>query len=127
MAQSHRNLRGQSAPEPTWREQIRDLLPEITERLANACGIRALDSSKNGWAARELADQAMRLINEHDEDLRTCAPDRYNGECAYPAQAAVLGALHLPDTALGFADVLRPAADLLERVGEIADNVLEGQ
>jgi hypothetical protein len=105
----------------TWREQIAAKLPEVTARLQNATDIRELDSSSNGWAARELAHAALNAVKQHDDVLRAGDPGDYFGQCVTLAHAAVKGAMYLPETAAGFADILRPAHVLLDEIGAIAD------
>lgn len=105
---------------PTWREQVRDLLPEVQERLENVSEMHALYAGEHGWMAVVLLRRALDLIERHAPILNAGAPDDYDTLCAMPAHANVVAAMHLPDTAMGVPEILEPAVLLLEKISTIA-------
>jgi hypothetical protein len=105
----------------TWREQVRDILPGVTSRLVDVCEIGVLDYAEHGASARELAHLAVRTINDNDRLLRSGDPHEYNSECVFVAQAAVDGAMHLPELPAACVDVLAVVSGLVDQISTIAD------
>ncbi|MDB5956747.1 hypothetical protein [Ramlibacter sp.] len=108
------------APTPTWREQVRDLLSEVQDRLEVANDIPALESSEHGWMARTLIHDVLDLISQHRHLLNVGNSGDYDEAFGMPAHAYIVAAMHLPDTAPGLLEILEPVAVRLEAISTIA-------